>query len=262
MDWLKAYLRREARKIRALPDRRAKAEYIWQYYKLWIIGILSFLFLTGYLVLHRLTVPLDNWFYITFANTYAETGADSPLWRDFVHYSGFDPEEKNVYFNTNCYFDPASDAYNVYYTYFVAYVEAGTLDAITMERDDLIALGQRGRLLDLSRPEAARIAEKYADRFLYAVPLESLADTAAGLETPSGAGTVSDTAAQSVPIGIDLSDTPLVYEYHVYSNPCALGISANCPHMDAVERFLDYLAGKDTDHPIENDTEATEGNPS
>ena len=219
-DWLKAYLRGEAEKIRALPDRRAKAEYIWQYYKLWIIGVFSVLFLTGYIVIHRLTVPLDNWFYITFANTYAEAGENSPIWRDFVHYSGFDPAEKNVYFNTNCYFDPASEGYNVYYTYFVAYVEAGTLDAITMERDDLITLGGRGRLLDLSRPEAGRIAEKYGDRFLYIVPPEQ---------------------ENSIPIGIDLSDTPLVDEYRIYADTCALGISANCPHMDAVEKFLDYL---------------------
>ena len=230
MEWLKAYLDREGQKIRALPDKRAKAEYIWQYYKLWIIGIFSVLFLTGYIVIHRLTVPLDNWFYITFANTYAEAGERSPLWQDFVDYSGFDPEEKNVYFNTNCYFDPGAEGYNVYYTYFVAYVEAGTLDAITMERDDLITLGRRGRLLDLSRPEAARIAEKYGDRFLYALPLES-----------DDNDNDDNDNTELIPVGIDLSDTPLVDQYHVYADTCALGISVNCPHMDAVETFLDYL---------------------
>ena len=220
---LRTYLSGEARKFRALPDRRAKAEYLWQYYRLWIIGVAAALGIAGYLVVHRLTVPADNWFYITFANTYADVGEGSPLWEDFVAYSGFDPDEKNIYFNTNCYFDPAQTGYNVYYTYFVAYVEAGTLDAITMERDDLITLGRRGRLLDLSRPEARTIAEKYADRLLYAVPADP------------------ENGTQPLPIGIDLSGTPLLGVYHAYADTCALGISVNCPHMDAVERFLDYL---------------------
>ena len=205
--------------MRAL-SRRAKIEYIWQYYKLWIIGIVALLSFSVYIAVHRLTVPADNWFYITFANTYAEAGNGSELWRGFVDAAGYDVREKNVYFNNSCYFDPSDARYNAYYTYFVAYVEAGTLDAITMERDDLTLLGTRGRLLDLS---GGTLAETYADRLVYAVPANP------------------EYGSDPLPIGIDLSDSRLVTEFHIYNESCALGLSANCPHPEAVARFLDYV---------------------
>ena len=147
-------------------------------------------------------------------------GNGSELWRGFVDASGYDIREKNVYFNNSCYFDPSDTRYNAYYTYFVAYVEAGTLDAITMERDDLALLGARGRLLDLS---GGAFAEKYAERLIYAVPANP------------------EYGAEPLPIGIDLSDTCLVTTFRAYEKSCALGISANCPHPDAVERFLEYI---------------------
>ena len=204
-------------------SRRAKAEDVWQYYKLWIIAIVSVVGLSVYITVHRLTVPADNWLYVTFANTYADVGNGSALWRDFVDASGYDIREKNVYFQNSCYFDPSDTRYNAYYTYFAAYVEAGTLDAIMMEREDLATLGARGRLLDLSRPEAGDLAEKYAQRLIYAVPLNE------------------EYGPDPVPIGIDLSDTCLVTELHAYEGTCALGISANCPHIDAAERFLEFI---------------------
>ena len=219
MERLKHWYQSERRKLRTL-SRRAKVEYVWQYYKLWIIGISFLLFLTVYITVHRLTVPADNWFYITFANTYAEVGNGSELWRGFVDASGYDVREKNVYFNNSCYFDPSDTGYNAYYTYFVAYVEAGTLDAIAMERDDLALLGTRGRLLDLSGTE---FATRYADRLVYAVPANP------------------DYGTEPLPIGVDLSDTRLVTDFHIYESSCALGLSANCPHPDAVARFLDYV---------------------
>ena len=222
MDRLRAYLRAEREKLRPL-SRRARAEYVWQYYKLWILGIGFLLFLTLYIIVIRLTVPQDNWFYLTLANTYADVGEGSDFWRGFVDYGGYDTSEKHVYFNGSCYFDPSSGAYNAYYTYFVAYVQAGTLDAIAMEREDLEALGARGWLLDLTLPEAGDLAARYADRLVYAVPEE-------GTYGPD-----------PVPIGIDLSDTALVDTFHIYADTCALGISSNCPHFSEVERFLDYV---------------------
>ena len=221
IDRLKAWYAAEREKLRPMP-RRARAEYVWQYYKLWIIAAVCAVGLPVYIAVHRMTVPSDNWLYITFANTYADVGNGSALWRGFVDASGYDVKEKNVYFNNSCYFDPSDTRYNAYYTYFVAYVEAGTLDAITMGRGDLELLGRRGRLLDLSREEADGLAEKYADRLVYAVP-------------------DSDYGSEPVPIGIDLSDTRLVTEFRAYEGACALGVSANCPHIGAVGKFLEYV---------------------
>jgi hypothetical protein len=64
--------------------------------------------------------------------------------------------------------------------------------------------------------------EMYGDRLIYAVPLDE------------------EYSADSVPIGIDLTDSRLLTEYHIYGDSCAVGLSANCPHMDAVLMFLSF----------------------
>ena len=223
MGALKLYFEKEKEKISVL-DVRGKLEYIWQYYKLWITGIVCAVAAAVYLLIHFLVTPRDNWFYAVFANTYADVGEHSKLWDGFVEYAGLDVKEKNVVFNNVCYFDPSKNSYNEYYNEFVAYADSKTLDIVTMETEDLAALGEKGRLMDLSNTDiAGHLAEKYADRLVYAVPNDT--------EYSSG----------PVPVGIDLSDTCLVDEFHLYEDSCALGISALAPHLDQAELFIEYV---------------------
>ncbi len=223
MGALKAYLVSEKEKI-ADKDTRGKIDYIWRYYKLWITGFLCAAAFLIYLFVHFLFTPQENWFYGVFANTYADVGEHSALWDGFVEYAELDVKKKNVVFNHSCYFDPASKKYNQYYSAFVAYVDSGTMDIVTMETEDLKILGERGRLMDLSNTElAGSLAEKYADRLIYALPDDK------------------EYSTEPIPIGIDLSDTMLVTEYHIYEDSCALGVSSLAPHLDQIEAFLEYV---------------------
>lgn len=219
----KAFLEEEKKKTAELSFRK-KLEYIWQYYKLWITGFVCAVSLAAYLVVHFFYTPRDNWFYGVFANTYADAGEHSRLWEGFVEYAHLDVKEKNVVFNNNCFFDPAKDSYNQYYNAFVAYVDSKTMDIVTMETEDLQALGEKGRLMDLSNVEiAGSLAEKYADRLVYALPDDT------------------EYSKEPIPIGIDLSDTCLVTEFQLYGESCALGVSALAPHLDKIELFLEYV---------------------
>ncbi len=228
MKWLLSFLTAEKEKVAALAGPRAKAEYIWQYYKLWIIGIVCGVSLLGYIIYQVNNVLSENWLYVTFTNTYAEVGADSDLWEDFVAFADFDLTEKNVVFNNTSYFDYASNqgVGNTYYEVFVSYVDSGTLDCVTMEEDSLVALGATGRLLDLNSEECASIVEKYADRLVYCEPYDE------------------DYSDDLVPVGIDVSDSCLMTEYQLYEDSCVIGIGAYSQNIDAVELFLDYLIGE------------------
>ena len=227
MDVLRAYFVEEKKKIAGM-DVRAKAEYIWEYYKLWIIGIACALAAVIGFTVHFLVTPRENWFYAVFANTYAQAGEHSQFWDGFVEYAGLDVKEKNVVFNSTCYFDPESSSYNQYYNAFVAYVDSGTMDIVKMETEDLKALGKKGRLMDLSNKEiAGTLAEKYKDRLVYAVPNDT------------------EYSTDPVPVGIDLSDTCLVTEYHLYEDSCALGLSALAPHVSQAEVFLEYVLSRE-----------------
>lgn len=221
---LRALWESEKEKMRPMSVKE-RTEYIWQYYWLWIIGFFAFWILAVYIIYHAFFTVKENWFYAIYANTMEDGGMHSPLWEDFVSYTGYDLSQKNVVFNSASFFDPSrtQGTNNSYFQSFVAVVEAGDLDIVTMGTEGLEALGTSGRLADLQNDSLASIQEKYQDRFITCLPYDETYST------------------QPVPIGIDVSDSLLVTKYHLYEGDCALGISAYSQHLEGVEAFLAFI---------------------
>ena len=217
-------LKGEREKIKEISGTGKKIEYIWDYYKLWIIGIVFFIWFVTFAVRQYTTNLRDYRCFMIFANTYADAGDHSKLWEDYIEYAGIDLREEAVRFDASSYFDYLKGVTgNSYFEAFVAYADSGTLDAIVMGNDSLTALGRTGRLLDLNSEACASIRAKYGDRFLYAVPIDT------------------EYSTEEVPVCIDISDSRLVSEYGIYSEPCAIGIGALSKNVEAVEQFLDFL---------------------
>ncbi len=221
---LRAWAGEEKVKIAEIPTGRKRLEYIWSYYKLWIIGIVFVVWFAGFTIRQYTTTLHDYWCFMVFTNTYADVGNGSELWEDYTEYAGFDLREKAVEFNANSYFDYLNGVTgNSYFEAFVAYADSGTLDGIVSGRESLTALGKTGRLMDLNSEACASIKAKYGDRFLYAVPNDESYGTG------------------EIPVCIDISDSRLVTEYGAYAEPCALGIGALSENVDSMELFLDYI---------------------
>lgn len=225
---MKKLFREEREKLSGYSTGK-KIEYIWQYYKLWIIGIVCLAGFCGWFIFHRMTTPEENYLFAVFANTLGDTSEGSDFYKGFEEYSGVNTKEYNLIIRDDMFFDPSSSSYNEYYSSFVAYVETASLDVLVMNREDLATLGSTGRLMDLSLEAAEEIFTKYEDRLIYI-------DT----EITDEEG---DTSTEHIPVGIDLSDTCLVTEYNLYSSEegCALGLGAYAPHMDAIITFLEYI---------------------
>ena len=207
-------------------NRKEAVQYIWDYFKIPIIAVLFVLIFGIYLAFRMMTNIPDNWLAVTFANTTADVGTGSALWKEFTEAAGYDLSEKKVEFNADSYFDYLKNQArgNAYYNAFIAMTDAGELDAVTMESDSLAALGQSGRLLDLNDERCSRIREKYADRFIYYQPAEE-----------------NGKQGEKIPVGIDLSDSILMTKYHLYAGSCALGIGAYSENLQEVEFFIDYV---------------------
>ena len=226
IERFRSFWKNESDKLEGKTARQ-KAEYVWEYCWLWIVGISFAVFMIIFTVYRATTAVKDHWFYLMLADTRAEVGNDTELWDGYVAYSGYDPAEKNVEFNDEAYFDYSKNhaAGNQYYNMFVGFTDAGVLDAVTMEPDKLSSLGESGRLMDLRDERCARIYEKYKDRLIYSIPYDK------------------EYSTDPVPIGIDISDSILISRYHIYENGCALGIGAQSGRIEAVEKFLDYVCG-------------------
>ena len=224
IDKLNKWYASEIIKIRDLPPGK-KAQYILEYYWLWIVGILAAVIIPSYILWHAAFAVKDYWFYGMFANTRENGGNGSDLWYDFVDFGEFNTKEKKVEMNSASFFDPSisGGTNNSYFQAYVALTEAGDLDVVTLGREGLEALGRSGRLMDLSTPEAEALREKYEDRFVYSLPNDE------------------EYSTEPVPVGIDVSDSLLVTKYHLYEGDCVLGISAYSKRVEAAELFLEFI---------------------
>lgn len=233
MKRLRQWWTEEGQKVRFLSPGQRIA-YIWEYYYLWIIGILSAVLLLSWGVRQYVTTNPENWFFACFANTRADLGDGSSFWTDFADYAGYDLREKNLVFNAQCYCDPGGKTFGSgYYQMLIAYLESGDLDVLVMEPDRLQVIGASGRLMDLEDERVSEMLEPYEDRLIYCEPL----DEEYGKET--------------VPIGINLSGSILTEQYEAYNEGAAMGINALASHVDQAEVFLAYLFENPQDFEME-----------
>ena len=216
--------RKELEKIASLPLRK-KIGYIRDYYWLWIVGIGFAVVFGTWFIWRSATAIRENWIGVAFPNAMERVGNGSKLWQDYVEYTGYDIKQKNVLFEDQLYFDPTTQSgmNNAYYQTFVAMLETGQIDAVTMRKEEIEALGKSGRLIDLSSDPCRQIYEKYQDRLVYSIPYDS------------------DYSKEPVPVGIDVSDSLLMTEHHIYENSCVYSINSNSRNIDAAARFLDWI---------------------
>ena len=216
----KSQLSEDLKALRAMTWRQ-RLRFVAAYYGLWIAGVLCGGALIVYLAVHIAAGAPEYHLYAVFTNTRADAGSGSALWKDFTEYAGYDLNDKRVEFDAVSYFDYTRNQAkgNAYYNAFVTLSDTGTLDVITMEPEQLAALGQSGRLLDWNVEACAALRERYADRLIYSRP-------------PEG---------EPIPVGIDLSDSLQVTRYHLYSEGCALGLSAQSTRLDSAADFIRFV---------------------
>lgn len=221
---LKSYFENEKKKISALTPGQ-KIFYVIEYYWLWIGAVFFALFFAGYLIHNMFFRIHENWFYILFTNIMPEESVIREIQEDYAAYAGYDLSEKNVVIGASSYFDASvsGGTNNTYYQVFTAAVEAGDLDAVIMEEDNLKAVGASGILLDLSSGEYADLFAPYEDRFVYTVPYDESYSTS------------------PVPVGIDISSSLLSEKYHLYEEGCVLGAGNHMGHPEALKAFLEFI---------------------
>lgn len=178
-----------------------------------VVGV----FLCGYFLSVWLGRPADAWLSVAFVNEYANVGEGSPLYEEFVRAEGLSDER--VVFDAGYFFDLSNDRdfANQYFQKLVAYLEAGTVDAVICNEDNLNGIAQGGRVLDLRDARAAEIFEEYGSRLYY-----------------------YDAEEGRLPVGISLAGSP--YEDALgYQDEVFLAVGSRGMHVERVELFLEFL---------------------
>ena len=65
-------------------DKGTTLQYIWQYFKIPIVAIVIFIGLGVFLAVRIVSNIPDKWIAVIFANTTANVGNDSQLWKSFT----------------------------------------------------------------------------------------------------------------------------------------------------------------------------------
>ncbi|MCI9613871.1 MAG: hypothetical protein HFG93_01755 [Dorea sp.] len=211
----------EKQKIQGMTRDKA-AQYIWTYYKIPIVGAAVLIFLAVYFIRAFLNRPEDALLHVTFVNCYDDVSENSDFYKDFLAYAELE-DTGEVIFDSNVFFDLSkdSDYANTYFQKTVAYLEAGTTDALICQETNMRGMAKGGRVLSLKDVRAAEIYEKYKDRVV-------------DYTTKEG---------EVVPVGIDISDSPRLKGMKSYKNEegCYLCVSAYIDNADQAAIFLDYL---------------------
>ena len=227
MRTLPQWYRDEREKLRGY-SLRDRLKYAWQYYKLWILGIGFFVGFFAYALWIYITVPGEIYFYGILSNTFARLGQGSDFYNGFVEAAGYDLKAGVVELDCQNYCKPSGRVTgNTYYEKLISMLDGKVDDIWIAEAEDVIAVGETGRLMDLNSAEALQLRERYAERFVYCTPR------------------LADYGSAPVPIGIELSGTLLTNgEYSAYPNGAVLGVNAYTQRLDQVAVFLDYLFEK------------------
>ena len=212
----------EKLKIKEMDSMRKKIGYIWDYYKLWIIGAVALVGLIVYFTVVFVTREDNPVLDVVLVNNYDDVSDDSKLAQGFVSYVGEENLPGKVAFDNNAFFNLAnnSDYKNSYYMKVLAYLEADTAQVVMCQYDNLIGLAKSGRLADLSDEKIGNICDKYKDRIVY-------------YENDEGV---------KVPVGIDVSDGYKAAGLTEYTDGKAyVGLSAYAESYEYAEKFVDYM---------------------
>lgn len=211
----------EKNKIMELGTPRKKVQYIWDYYKMWIIGAAVLICLVVYFIVAFANRDEDAALEVVFVNNYDNISGNSDLLKNFEEYVGEENLGGDVVFDNNAYFDLSrdSDYKNSYFTKVVAYLEAGTAQAVVCQYDNLMGIAQGGRFMDLTDERVSSIYDKYKDSLVY-----------------------YDSEEGRIPIGIDISEGYNALGLTEYADGRAyIGLSAYTDDFELTEKFIDYI---------------------
>ena len=135
-------------------DTRAKVDYIYTYFKWYILlGVIALMVLGS--AVYRQVTKKDTVIYLGLVNVSVGTDLETALTLDFLEDTGLNPKQNQIQVYSGLYLYDESSAENHEYAYasrmkLMAAVNAKQLDVVLMSREAYNILSQSGYLLDLS----------------------------------------------------------------------------------------------------------------
>lgn len=226
-----AALRESFRKM----DMAHKAEYIFMYYKWFILlGIVVLVILGN--TLHRQLTKKDVTLYLGMANVSVGTELEQTITIDFVQWLGQNPKKNEVLAYKGLYLSSNAATEDHQYAYaskmkVMAAVNAQKLDLVLMNREAYDLLSQSGYLLPLTElPESLTPYLIENEVILESNAIDVQLNTAENYRI----------VTEAVPNGLNVSEFP-IFRDAGFDGAVYIGFLANVPHYDTAVSYLEYL---------------------
>ncbi len=149
---------------------KKKLEFIWDYYKWWIIGVVFVAVTLGYMIPSIIESNKEVVLYAAFMNSNIVDAGSTTIMDDFVEYSGIDIEGKKIVLDTNMYIerDRPTAFSNESTQKFFALLSTNTMDVVVLNTENFDFYVKQGTFSDLSTILSPEQMEKYKDLLVYA----------------------------------------------------------------------------------------------
>ncbi len=216
-------IREEHKKMKGRPFKE-KFSYYWGYYRVPALVAILVLFFVGNLI-YTIATAKDTALSVMMINSYTDMDTESYM-AGFNEYAQIDTKHYTTTLDAN--FSLSKDSTDPYTVAniqkFAAMVAAQELDIIMAEPKTFAEYAEGGYMLNLNDVLPADKLAAWEDRFIY----YDISD---------------DEVNGQVPVGIRVTDVPLLQESGAYSyqDDAYLGVVVNSARLDNVLAFLEYL---------------------
>lgn len=198
-----------------------KADYIWEYYKFWIIGFVVLAVLAYNVVAAHIENSKETLINITMINSDLVSAGETTLLEDFADYMNVDLDDRKAIIDVSMRMTPEMDdefSLNCSAKIFAQFA-ANTIDVTIMDKAMLSFYDKIDAFSKLDELVSPEFYEKHKDSFVTGV----------------------DSEGNEYICAIDISDSEIFKRSNAYSGKAYLSIISNSLYADNSVAFLEYL---------------------
>lgn len=205
--------------LKELPPKK-RIQYIWDYYKWWILGGLFAIYMLTSSIYQYATAKeqLLQLILVNGSVSYTEV----MFAEDYLEAEGY-PSDKYELIASTVEFKMTETSYQQdYYTLqsLIARLTSGDIDVFAAPADIFATYGTEGYLLDLRDIFTKEELTSYEKYLVY---------------------TTDPVTATTYPCAFDFTNHPWITKHNYYSDSCQFGILYNCSNVEQAKRFLSFI---------------------
>lgn len=221
---LKEYIKQEISKLKELSFKK-RIEYIWEYYKVWIIAtFISLILIIGIITTIVGNSSKDSILYAVFLNSQMVEEDQTILNKDFIKYAGFEDSGAHLTLDTSLTINrETNDMFSLNaHQKLITLLAAQSIDTIVSDEDNFLVLADGGGYISLDEVLSPEFMEEHQASFYY---------------------TKSNKDSQKRPYGIYLnSSQPLKKDgFYLDNERPIFGIPLNTENTKTAVLFLEFL---------------------